>query len=111
MSQFYTALSWGGKKSSRGSNEDEHKDLREQADKRMDFSEEPRRKKVADGSPLSGSAPAKPTGLKLMLKRQESEKHNLLRFGLLNLYVRETGQFTFHAAVPPKKLPWLNYLL
>lgn len=57
---------------------------------------------MADGSLLSGSAPVKPIGLKLMLKRQESEKHNLLRFGLFNLYAQETGQFTFHAEVLEK---------
>lgn len=60
------------------------------------------KKKVADGSMLSGSAHVKPTGLKLMLKRQESEKHNLLRFGLFNLEMQETEQFIFHAEVLQK---------
>lgn len=67
-----------------------------------EWTEELKRKKVADGSQLSGLAPAKPTGLKMMLKRQESQKHNLLWFGLFNLYAQGTGQFTFHAEVLPK---------
>lgn len=76
--------------------------MRQQADKRTDFLGNIEKKKAADGSPLSGSAPVKPTGLKLMLKRQESDKHNLLRFGLFNLYAQKTGQFTFHAEVLQK---------
>lgn len=105
MCHGFIQLYLRGKKGNRESNEDEREDLREQADKRTDFSQEPKRKKeknVADGSPLSGWAPVKPTGLKLMLKRQESEKHNLLRFGLFNLYAQETGRFTFHAEILKK---------
>lgn len=50
MSRFHTALSWG-KRSSWGSNEDESGDLREQADKRTDFSEELKIKKSGRWKP------------------------------------------------------------